>query len=171
MNKRKIILILACIFLLVGCSSNEKMWYENFMIAHAGGGIDGKTMTNSLESLDLAASNGYKLIEIDFQLTSDDVLVLKHDWHKSSAITLEMPTGEGDIYIPDCATFKTWKVYRKYTTMTAAELIEWMKKHTDIYIVVDSKDTDKEIVQKQYSQIVELCGNDKDVLDRFIVQI
>lgn len=157
-----------------GCAYKEKEvvnWYDYCMIAHAGGGIDGKTMTNSLEALELANDNGYKLIELDFQLTSDEVLVLKHDWDKTNAVILELPVGEETIFVPDSNTFKTWKVYRKYTTMTAQDLIDWMKKHPDIYIVTDSKDTDEETIRKEFSQIVQLCKNDEKLLSRFVVQI
>ena len=44
-------------------------------IAHAGGGIEGKIYTNSLEAITNSINLGYKLIEIDLRETNDDVFV------------------------------------------------------------------------------------------------
>lgn len=165
---------LFCVILLSGCADkeeNNQEWYNYNMIAHAGGGIDGKTMTNSLEALNLAKENGFKLIEIDFQLTSDDVLVLKHDWSKESAVVLEQPVTSEPWQILDCETFKNTKVYRKYTTMTIEDLINWMDENPEIYIVTDSKEATEELIVKQFSRIVQACNGDESILDRFIVQI
>ena len=53
---------------------------ENQLIAHAGGGINELTYTNSLEALNQSISNGFKLIELDLKQTSDEKLVAVHDW-------------------------------------------------------------------------------------------
>ena len=52
-------------------------------VAHAGGGIRGKTYTNSLDALDQNIKNGFVYFEIDFSLTKDDQLVCLHDWKQS----------------------------------------------------------------------------------------
>ncbi|NBI89238.1 hypothetical protein D3Z45_01225 [Lachnospiraceae bacterium] len=168
-------LILVGISLFTGCGKGDGKsvaWYEYKMIAHAGGGIDGKTMTNSLEALNLSKQNGYRLIEIDFQLTSDNILVLKHDFSKYSLIELEQPTiGDDDFQVWDSETFKNTKIYRKYTSMTIDDLVDWMKKNPDVYIVTDTKETQPDLVREEFSKIVEACENDYKILSRFIVQI
>ncbi len=50
------------------------------LVAHAGGGIDGQTYTNSLEAMDLSYSLGHRVIEVDFCWSSDGRLVLMHEW-------------------------------------------------------------------------------------------
>ena len=48
-------------------------------IAHAGGGFDGKTYTNSIAALDANYARGFRIFEIDFLRTWDDVFVCGHD--------------------------------------------------------------------------------------------
>ena len=49
-------------------------------IVHAGGLLDGVPYTNSLEALNANYAAGRRVFEVDFELTSDGVLVLAHDW-------------------------------------------------------------------------------------------
>lgn len=47
-------------------------------VAHAGGGIDGIAYTNSLKAINQSIRNGFKIIEIDFNLTSDSKIICFH---------------------------------------------------------------------------------------------
>ena len=49
-------------------------------IAHAGGGYKEIIYSNSEESIMKSIENGYKLIELDLLITSDDFIVASHDW-------------------------------------------------------------------------------------------
>ncbi|MEM8557419.1 MAG: glycerophosphodiester phosphodiesterase family protein [Bacteroidota bacterium] len=49
-------------------------------VAHAGGGIDGQTYTNSMEALDHSAARGFVYVELDLLFTTDSTLVCMHDW-------------------------------------------------------------------------------------------
>jgi arylsulfatase A-like enzyme len=49
-------------------------------VAHAGGGIKGRSYTNSLEALDENYRRGFRFFELDFNWTSDNQLVCIHDW-------------------------------------------------------------------------------------------
>ena len=51
------------------------------MVAHAGGGIDGKAYTDSIDALDLNLKKGFTYFELDFVLTSDNNLVCMHGWN------------------------------------------------------------------------------------------
>ena len=53
--------------------------FEPLRVAHAGGGIDGETYTNSYEALDRAVNDGFRYLELDLSFTSDDQLVCIHD--------------------------------------------------------------------------------------------
>ena len=55
--------------------------YSTSFIAHAGGGIDGKTYTNSLEAVNKSISNNFKLIELDLLVTDDDKIIAQHDYN------------------------------------------------------------------------------------------
>jgi len=56
--------------------SNENLFY----IAHAGGEIDGFTYTNSFIAINQSIKSGYKFIEIDLHLTSDEYFYGFHDF-------------------------------------------------------------------------------------------
>lgn len=144
----------------------QECWWEIPVVAHAGGGIDGKVNSNSLEAMNQTAENGYHMVEVDFALTSDGKLVLSHGWDEDSADTLEIPEGT-----PDLETFLATKIHRKYTPMTAEDLIEWMKKHKAIYIVTDTKCKDPEEMKHEFELLAELCAYDPGLLERFVVQI
>ena len=69
------------LLLLQGCDNHPKPTVT--AIAHAGGGINGKTYTNSFQALDFNYAKGFELFEIDFSWTSDNQLVCLHDWDKT----------------------------------------------------------------------------------------
>ena len=54
------------------------------LIAHAAGGIDRFPYTNSKEAYLNSYKNGFRLFEIDISITSDEKLVARHDWKKST---------------------------------------------------------------------------------------
>ena len=73
-------------------------------IAHAGGEIEGHTYTNSLEAMDQAYDNGFRLFELDIIKTRDGHFVAEHDWKKWKNMTKY--TGELPV---DLQTFKSFK--------------------------------------------------------------
>lgn len=54
-------------------------------IAHAGGGIDNRSYTNSFEALNYNLNRGFTYFEIDFSFTADEHLVCVHDFDQSFA--------------------------------------------------------------------------------------
>ena len=54
-------------------------------IAHAGGGFNGETYTESLDALNFN-KNRYTLFEIDFSFTNDNELVCIHDWDENGSV-------------------------------------------------------------------------------------
>ena len=105
-------------------------------IAHAGGGFNSATYTNSLDALDANAPN-FALFEIDFSFTSDGALVCMHDWKGNAQSTFgrqfdSPPTlGEFEHLVAQSSRFKT---------CTLDTLVEWMKAHPDKRIVTDVKE-------------------------------
>lgn len=57
---------------------NDNVLSHRFLIAHAGGAIDGLTYTNSKEALTNALDNGFHYIELDLSVTPQGV-VCSHD--------------------------------------------------------------------------------------------
>jgi hypothetical protein len=58
------------------------------LIAHAGGGLPDAAYTNSLAALELAASHGFQLIELDFRRTEGGV-AFGHDPTRLSALSFD----------------------------------------------------------------------------------
>lgn len=137
----------------------ETAWYQDPpLIYHAGGGIDGLTYTNSREALENTLALGNRFVEMDFLFTSDRQLVCAHDWHDISDSRLAMTAEE----------FRNLKIYGKYTSLTAAELIAFMQDYEDLYIVIDTKEEDMVSV---VLELVRLAGEEPTLCHRFIIQL
>ena len=140
-------------------------WYTNqTLIGHAFYGIDENTYTNSYEALEAGYQKGIRVMEVDLAFTSDQELVLVHDWYENTVFQ-ERVTYQ---------RFMASKIYDKYTPMDLAMLFSAMKKYSDLYIVVDSKEefwSDYQLVSV-YEKLVSECQKvDASLLDRFIVQL
>ena len=129
------------IFSLSSCGSQAD-WSNVTIIAHACGGIDSNSYTNSAEALDNCISSGCEAVEIDFRFTSDSVLVCAHDWKNHH---FDAP--------PTLNDFKKRKIKGKYTPMTAKEALAKLAS-TPIYLVIDTKENDVTSVYKEIEQIV-----------------
>ena len=144
----------------------------NRLIAHAFGEVDNKIETNSKEAFINAWENGFRVVEGDFTYTSDGVLVLRHDFEKDGSYArLDIPT-TGD-KVMDSQTFMNSPIIFEQTPLRAVDLMYLMAEYPDMYLVTDTKDTDKAIVQKQFRDLVGIAKNigHPEVLDRIIPQL
>ena len=138
------------------------------LVAHACGGIDGNTYTNSLEAFEYNYGLGHRVFEVDFTLTNEAVLVAAHDerrWRKETDLTAEeMPF--------TVQAVQTVKLHDKYTSLTARDVIELLAKYPDAWIITDSKYTDKASIIAEFSQLV-YWGEQlaPEALERIIPQI
>ena len=143
---------------IVGHMTNEER-YEYYLnnthlVAHAGGGINSKTYSNSYESLDLAYKEGIRIFEVDIMKTLDGRYVLTHD---------------AFIITKTYEDFMNTKVYGLYTPMDLSDLVEFMRTHEYAYIIPDVKDyKDKEGLLAIYSELFLNCNGDKSVFERVI---
>ncbi|MGF7057902.1 sulfatase-like hydrolase/transferase [Brassicibacter mesophilus] len=128
-------------------------------ISHAGGRVEGLSYTNSKEALAKSYNNGFKLIELDMEWTSDNSLALIHDWkgYVEQAFSVEQKRYSTD-------EFKNFNMIKNLTQMTIEDLVEWLRQHKDAYIVTDIKKDNVdalELIKERYP----------DVVDQFIPQI
>lgn len=143
-------------------------WMEEVpaLIAHAGGGIDGVTYTNSRDAFIANYAAGHRIFEIDFDLTDDNALVASHGetkWH--------LLTGDEELIYSKKNFVKT-PVCEQYQGMTVEDVIDLMTEHPDAYLITDTKYSDRSTVMLQFSQLVKYAEDiDPDVLDRIIPQI
>lgn len=145
----------------------KPVWTESgSRIIHATGNIDSIAYTNSKEALELSLANGHRLIEIDLLFTSDNHLVLAHDF-ENDAIPYNFTTADGTA--PTRETFLNTKIYDKYTTMDIDAILLAMKEYEDLYIVTDTKEEDLNAVLDTIIKRAKALDSES-VLDRFIVQ-
>ena len=145
---------------------------ENRLIAHAFGEVDNKIETNSKEAFINAWENGFRVVEGDFTYTSDGVLVLRHDFEKDGSYAkLDIPT-TGDV-VMDSQTYMNSPIIFEQTPLRMVDLLYLMAEYPDMYLVTDTKDTDKKTVQKQFRDIVSTAKNigHPEVLNRIIPQL
>lgn len=151
------IIIASCV-LIYRIEKEPYSWAkENNLIAHAFGGISGTTYTNSLDAFKFNYSNGFKIFEVDLVLSSDDHLVLKHDWSSlvSQMLKQEISADKQDKAL-SLSEFKTMKIHGWMEPLSFEDVIEIMDKDKDIYIVTDTKDIPTD---ELFGQIVELVSN------------
>jgi len=159
-------------------------WYKKYhVIRHAGGGIDGKYYSNSLEVWNLSYERGNRVFDVDMAFTSDGHLVLRHYWGDNleddslcaisqSEVKID---GNGQVryykpfHVMTLGEFMQTKLYRTYTPLTCEDMIAYMATHEDIYMSLDMKDD----VLQSYDYVVKKAHDmdELNVLDRVIVSL
>lgn len=135
-----------------------KFFPETTVIAHAGGVIDGRAGSNTIESLAATYATGVDIIEIDFNFTSDGELACIHDW--SSRFSPDLPENKA----VTLEEFLQCRIYGKYTPTWLGNLCEFLEQTPGLYIVTDVKDNNIAAARKIKEQQPKL-------MDRFIIQV
>lgn len=142
--------------------------YENKYIYHALGGIEGKTYLNTISALDQSYKKGARFFETDINFTKDKKLVLAHGWSKSDYIKKLGVHYNADHPIPTLEEFKKFKIKNVYEPASFKDLVAYMKKHKDMYVMIDIGKRNYEKTKSLYLEIVEECEKDNNILQRFI---
>ena len=131
------------------------------IIVHAGGVTQGKRYTNTLDALEDSVRREAKWVEIDFSWTSDNHLVLLHDWNE--CFKWLAPSWKYD-RVPTLAEFKKLTYVRGWTQMDFFDLTQWLLINKDIKIITDVKDRETEAIEY-------ILNSSKGVTRNFIFQI
>ena len=162
---------------MLGISAVQTAWAadwqsKNPLIAHALGEADGKIETNTKEAFLTSWQDGFRVMEADFTYTSDGTLVVRHDFDTGgSYYRLEIkPNGNP---VMDTKTYTSTSAVYTLTPLTAVDLLYLLQEYPDVYLVTDTKETDKATAQKQFRDLVSIANNigAPEVLDRIIPQI
>ena len=105
-------------------------------IAHGSGGIDGTTNADSVESLSMSISRGYRMIELDIQVSSDGYLVAAHDWTSFRQRTGSAPATATEQAMT-LAEFQSKKIDGKYTPLDENGIRSIFLEHPDLILVTD----------------------------------
>lgn len=138
---------------------------ENYLIAHAMGGIDGLDYTNCREAMELAYENGFRVFEGDFMYLEGHS-VLAHD--------AEIFCEQAGIPVSELTydSFTNAKLMGKYSPLMAEDVIDFLAEHPDAYFMTDSKYTENPYSSFVISDfVIKAMERDASVLDRVIVQI
>jgi glycerophosphoryl diester phosphodiesterase len=154
-----------------GAPSEE--WTRYPLIAHGLGGIDGVDYTNSLEAFKANYDKGQRVFEVDFSLTKDGQLAARHDWMGYLAQKFEQDIPEEKLEEPlTLREFKSYKILEQYTPLSFADVARISKQYPDVYFITDTKETDPDLVIKQFTIIRNTVNRiDPTILDRFIPEI
>ena len=120
--------------------------YGLHFIAHAGGGIDGKTYTNSKEALEQSTQRGYKLFELDLSETTDGNLVAAHDWLGYREKTADAVRENKAMSTADYASRK---ILNSYTPLTSADIKNYFIDNKNLYFVID-KSNNFELIRSSF---------------------
>lgn len=135
--------------------STGEMLNPKNLIAHAGGGYQGQTYTNSLEALDSNYAQGFRLFEIDLIETSDHNFVGVHDWKRwylSNGFSPERTP-------PTTEEFFKVESRNSLTPIDYPGIQNWLNERPDAILVTDK------IEDMEY-----LSTSTKD-MDRLIVEV
>lgn len=128
------------------------------LVAHAGGAFHGLTYTNSKEALDESYRKGFRLFELDFEWTSDNRLVLVHDWKHTSSL-FGQPA-----HVFTYNEFLTSARRDGLHQVTFEGLVSWLRSHSDAFVVTDTKASNMRL-------LTFLRVNGREVLPQLIIQI
>lgn len=120
-------------------SSEEKMY-----VAHAGGKIGKYTYVNNYEALKNSYDNGYRLIELDVEFTSDGVPVMLHSW--DGFVTAYFKIESNIVYSYD--KFMNFEMINGWHQMSLDDVIKYMDTDfKDMYLITDTKNDNKKLLQ------------------------
>ena len=123
---------------------------EPLLIAHAGGGIDGRKYTNSLEAVENSLKAGFDAFELDLLLSSDSILVAAHDWGMLRGIS-------GHTHESDTLSYSQYlnlTLCDKYTPVNWHDWDSIMSANPDVIFVLD-KVSDPKIVNECFGKYKE----------------
>ncbi len=140
-------------------ADEEETAYER-VIAHGAGIYKGYETTNSVEAVNQAIANGYKIIELDMELTSDNKIIMLHDWDRTTMhyFGANFPKKLSQ------SQFMHLSVYGELEVLTFDKLAGILEKNQDVRIVTDTKGDNLEL-------LTAISAKYPDLVNRFIPQI
>lgn len=179
-NKKRFILVFIIFFIAllvyIGIYNykqhtlNQILNTDPLLIGHAMGGLDGGRYSNSLEAFEANYAKGIRVFEADLQVTSDNIMVLRHDWTDDRGQE-GLLKYEG--YIPTYDEFMNTPLYGQFTPLSIKDVFYLMKEYDDIFIITDTKSSDPETIKRDFELLVQTAKEARatSCLKRIIVQI
>lgn len=137
----------------------DKTFRIDSYISHAGGKYNDRYYTNSLQAIKNSHEFGFKFIEIDLKLTSDNHVVLFHE--NLETMQDVFPGLSSDFTLQ---VFNQVKIQEDLTLLTLSDLVEVIKQYPDIYFITDSKENNLKILKN-------IAQNYPEIKNKIIPQI
>lgn len=144
-------------------TGNGDEWFaRHHFIAHNGGIIEGRLATGSREAWEHSYGRGVRIIDADYEFTSDNHGAIRHYWGHN----LEQGQEPNPMTLHD---FMSSPINYKYHAMAAEDMTDFMLSHKDVYIAVDSKHDPVKV----FGSIVQTAKrmNAEEILSRIIVSL
>jgi len=126
----------------------------NRLIAHALGGYQGYTYTNSPQAFKYNYNQGLRVFEIDLLLDENDRLIALHEPNEQSP--KEQDQG----------------IFNKIEPINLAELKRLMKQYPDSYFVIDTKEKSMSSIIRVYSELMKMLkADDPELISKIIPQL
>lgn len=144
----------------VSFASDETETAYERVIAHGAGVYKGYETTNSIEAINHAIASGYKIIELDMEFSSDNKIIMLHDWDRTTMhyFGTNFPKKLSQ------SQFLRLSVYGELEVLTFDKLAEILEKNQNIRIVTDTKGDNLEL-------LAAISDQYPDLVNRFIPQI
>lgn len=145
------------------------------IIAHAMGGIEDMTYTNTRDAFIANYEKGTRVFEVDLLLSKDDQLIARHEWGQFFTNMLRQQDGiseERSGAVWSAEEFKQAKVDGRYEPLFWDDIVELLAEYPDIYIVTDTKQIKPEEIDSIFAKIVDSTKRkDPNLLERIVPQI
>jgi len=128
-------------------------------IAHVGGSADDKIITNSQQAIRDSLNAGFYLIELDFEWTNDNQIVLIHDW---DATVKKLFNKEPGVY--SLKEFKEFRAIDDIRQLSLPDLAVWVRQCPHLRIVTDVK-------RNNIEALYYISQEYRDIQGQFIPQI
>ncbi len=105
-------------------------------VAHAGGGIRGRSYTNSIDALNYNFKRGFRYFDLEFSMTTDGQIVCLHDWEKIFKSSFGIDS-TGPLSLKEFAELVATR--SEFTNCTLDSLADWMREHPSSSVITDVK--------------------------------
>jgi hypothetical protein len=130
-------------------------------IAHAAGGYEGRTYTNSFEAFQFNYDRGFRVFELDFVVLGDGTVLAAHTGLEPY-YGLDKPFTEAT-----WADLQGQKFDGKYTIMRSQDVVQLLRDHPDAYVILDTKYQHNDIFRRFVAQ----TGGAHALMDRVLPHI
>lgn len=126
---------------------------DPYIVAHAGGQIGRHTYTNSIDAMENSYNNGIRLMEMDFEWTTDGELAAVHSWDGFITKFFKVPAKKYS-YLE----YQNFQMVNGWKKSTLKKLDNWFKTHPDAYLVTDIKEDNikgLKIIKDRYPEMAK----------------